>query len=190
MRGGFAPLAVCLFLGAGCVSYTPLERRAFDTQYEDASFETSDVYLFDGRKDPVLVPWIAVRTREVRTSVLAADRESSTTLTANNGSVDYFLSDPARFPQEVLGNETVLIRQQLFDSKGAFREIDVKWVRVPKEVHYTLRRRSPLTHLSYPLWGLPLDLLDVPITGMRQLGFMGATGPWQQRPASGIWVLP
>ncbi|MEO8377966.1 MAG: hypothetical protein ABI579_09875 [Candidatus Sumerlaeota bacterium] len=50
------------------------------------------------------------------------------------------------------------------------------WVALPKTVQYKLEKRSPLLFLTYPIYGLPQDLLDAPITALRRLGFADNNG--------------
>lgn len=69
------------------------------------------------------------------------------------------------------------------DRDGTDSCVDVEWVPVPS---ISSELRSVPLLLLYPIWGLPRDLVDVPMTGLRRLGFADDTGISDTDPATPI----
>ena len=94
---------------------------------------------------------------------------------------------PANLAYLPTGAESIRLRYIV--SKGSEEstyEIEWELARPIAGVRYQTRSAARL--MTYPVWGLPRDLIDLPFTGARRLGFADGGGPDDEDPARKIAV--
>lgn len=174
-------LLVALLLAGACtgccVSLTPLEERALITE-RGGRTALYRYELNSSQCEPL----------QVRAELLIEDQILSSTLQGKGYGFDK-VPGPVDFPVETKDGNVARLRYCASMPKGETREFEVLWLRLPEKVTYKLRQRSWGRVASYPALGLPLDLVDIPFTMFRRLGFMdGDTGKTAHRSATGLWV--
>lgn len=163
-----------VLMASGCVRLTPTEELALRhntrTWTRDGSLQGNVRFLVRG------APGFGDRFRpELRVFVLD-DAATSATLLVHGSDKRSDSVLPSHY-QGVAPEATALRVLYFVESRNSRRAIVADWQKLPEAKTINYERRSPLLTASYPLWGLPRDLLDVPFTMARRLGYGDSLEP-------------
>lgn len=184
MKLAFGFLALCCLLSlAGCVTLSPEEAATL--------YHKPDAYTVESRA----LRWMNYHyngdyheraSHQQRWLCTEGARPVRRLLRASSVDNRRFIIHPDKFldlpEQSVVQIVYEVVEEDDFDA------ILVEWHRVPSEYTTTLTRRSRGLLYTYPLWGFPRDVLDVPWTKMRRLGFADETGILDEDPATPLTI--
>ena len=182
MRGKVAGALLVVLALSGCVKLTPEEQALLNVREPEGTSSSERAVNSQSRLRALIAPSTGYRAEVVDASgsvIGTMDRPAN--LSARRVS----LVNPTELGIESEEYPELLVRYTPMPP-GMGTSFEVTWKLEPPRA-VAGERRSKFLVATYPLWGLPRDLIDAPCTGLRRLGFADkGTGVTDNDPATPI----